>query len=62
MGFGGAAVYWGIEGFAAFPAELTQFVVIPSAFALVVGVQVVLNAFVLSIVSMEHISSTIEPR
>lgn len=62
MGFGGAAVYWGLEGFAAFPAELTQFVVIPSAFALVVGVQVVLNAFVLSIVSMEHISSTIEPR
>ncbi len=54
-GFAFATIYWGRSGFEAFPRELTQFVVVPSAFALVLGVQVILNSFVLSIVSLEHI-------
>jgi glycosyltransferase involved in cell wall biosynthesis len=56
-GFACATVYWGQTGFGTFPRFLTQTVVVPSAFALVMGVQVVLNSFVLSIISLEHIGS-----
>lgn len=55
LGFACATIYWGRTGFGAFPRLLTQTVVVPSAFALVLGVQVVLNAFVLSIISLEHL-------
>tara|TARA_R110001592_G_scaffold133797_2_gene349168 strand:- start:1582 stop:2736 length:1155 start_codon:yes stop_codon:yes gene_type:complete len=55
LGFIGATTWWGLHGFETFPKDLTRTVVIPSAFALVMGVQVVLNSFVLSIVSLEHI-------
>ena len=57
VGFACATVYWGRTGFGTFPRVLTQTVVVPSAFALVMGVQVVLNSFVLSIISLEHIGS-----
>jgi glycosyltransferase involved in cell wall biosynthesis len=53
-----ATVWWGTQGFGAFPKDLTRFLVIPSAFGLIMGVQVVLNSFVLSIVSLEHIGSS----
>jgi len=56
-GFAGATAYWARDGFGEFPSALTQFVVVPSAFALVLGVQIVLNSFVLSIISLEHISA-----
>ncbi len=57
IGFAIATLYWGRSGFGAFPRVLTHTLVVPSAFALVMGVQVVLNSFVLSIISLEHIGS-----
>lgn len=57
VGFASATVYWARTGFGEFPRVLTQTVVVPSAFALVMGVQIVLNSFVLSIISLEHIGS-----
>lgn len=56
-GFAVATIWWGRHGFGEFPTDLTQRLVIPSAFALIMGVQLVLNSFVLSIISLEHIGS-----
>lgn len=55
IGIAAATLWWGVTGFETFPRELTRALVIPSAFALILGVQVVLNSFVLSIVALEHI-------
>lgn len=57
LGFVCATIFWARTGFGTFPRILTQTIVVPSAFALVMGVQVVLNSFVLSIISLEHIGS-----
>ena len=57
IGIAAATVWWGVTGFETFPRELTRALVIPSAFALILGVQVVLNSFVLSIIALEHIGS-----
>ena len=57
LGFGYATVYWGMDGFGAFPGVLTRTVVVPSSFALSVGMQLILNSFVLSVISLEHIGS-----
>jgi hypothetical protein len=56
-GFTYATVHWGMGGFDTFPSSLTRTVVVPSSFALSVGVQLILNSFVLSVVSLEHIGA-----
>ncbi len=48
---------WSTTGFDTFPGGLTDSVVLPSAFALVIGIQLIFNAFVLSVISLEHIGS-----
>jgi glycosyltransferase involved in cell wall biosynthesis len=60
-GYTYATFYWGAHGFGDFPAALTRWVVIPSTFALTLGVQLVLNSFVLSILSLEHLGQCESP-
>lgn len=48
---------WSTTGFDTFPGGLTHSVVLPSAFGLVIGLQLIFNAFVLSVISLEHIGS-----
>lgn len=59
IGYACATAYWAAHDFGAFPASLTRFMVIPSTFLLILGVQIVLNSFVLSILSIGHTPSAI---
>ncbi len=54
VGYGCATTYWIAHDFGAFPDSLTRFMVIPSTFLLIVGVQTILNSFVLSILGLEY--------
>lgn len=58
LGFGGFAYsgyVWAKSGFAGFPADLTNWVIVPSTFLIMLGGQLICNSFVLSILLLDHV-------